>query len=175
MVPDEQASIPPNMFKSVVLPAPEGPTTTTSSPRSMSKVMPSTAATSTSPMRYTLSTSRNSTNAMSPFFRQPEYRFPSPYTNPHPNASDNTPALRTNSTDPINGSQLAGCNAQVMAKVRDFLFFQSPYDLKAASHGISLLERYLDGLRPGNTNPSRSPSLQEQSVISLFFRKARHE
>ena len=163
------------MFKSVVLPAPEGPTTTTSSPRSMSKVMPSTAATSTSPMRYTLSTSRNSTNAMSPFFRQPEYRFPSPYTNPHPNASDNTPALRTNSTDPINGSQLAGCNAQVMAKVRDFLFFQSPYDLKAASHGISLLERYLDGLRPGNTNPSRSPSLQEQSVISLFFRKARHE
>ncbi|MDY3950035.1 MAG: hypothetical protein SOY87_05695 [Eggerthella lenta] len=112
---------------------------------------------------------------MSPFFRQPEYQFPSPYTNPHPNASDNTPALRTNSTDPINGSQLAGCNAQVMAKVRDFLFFQSPYDLKAASHGISLLERYLDGLRPGNTNPSRSPSLQEQSVISLFFRKARHE
>ena len=91
MVPDEQASIPPNMFKSVVLPAPEGPTTTTSSPRSMSKVMPSTAATSTSPMRYTLRTSRNSTNAMPAFFHQLEYPFPPPYTNPSPSASNNTP------------------------------------------------------------------------------------
>ena len=75
--------MPPSMFRSVVLPAPEGPTTTTSSPRSMSNVIPSTAATSTSPIVYTLRTSRNSTNAKSiPLFTLAA-AFAPPYTN-HP-------------------------------------------------------------------------------------------
>ena len=37
IVPDVHESMPPSMFSSVVLPAPEGPTTTTNSPRSHGK------------------------------------------------------------------------------------------------------------------------------------------
>ena len=50
MVPEVAESMPPSMFKSVVLPAPEGPTMTTNSPRSIVKLMSRTAATSTSPI-----------------------------------------------------------------------------------------------------------------------------
>ena len=63
MEPDVGESMPPSMLRSVVLPAPEGPTMTTSSPRSMAKSMPSTAATCTSPIWYTFRTSQNSTKA----------------------------------------------------------------------------------------------------------------
>ena len=59
-------SSPASVSISVVFPPPDGPTTTTNSPASAEKVMPSAAATSTSPILYTLRTSLNSTNAMSP-------------------------------------------------------------------------------------------------------------
>ena len=49
MVPLVQLSMPPKMFSTVVLPAPEGPTTTTNSPLSTVKEMSLTAVMVTSP------------------------------------------------------------------------------------------------------------------------------
>ena len=45
------------MLRTVVLPAPLGPTMTQNSPFSMEKVMPSAARMVTSPIRYSLTTS----------------------------------------------------------------------------------------------------------------------
>ena len=53
-------SMPPKMLSAVVLPAPDAPKITASSPRSTSKLAPSSARTSPSPEPYTLVTSENS-------------------------------------------------------------------------------------------------------------------
>ncbi len=58
--PDVGVSRAPIMFSSVVLPQPEGPTIATKAASSTCRLMPSSAMTSTSPIRYRLVTSSRS-------------------------------------------------------------------------------------------------------------------
>src|SRR3954471_13241470 len=62
-VPPEMSSRPATMRSAVVLPQPDGPTSTRNSPSWMSSVRSKTAWT---PLSYTLSTSSNTTSAMDP-------------------------------------------------------------------------------------------------------------
>src|SRR5437763_2444579 len=62
-VPSEMSSRPATMRRAVVLPQPDGPTSTRNSPSWMSSVRSKTAWT---PLSYTLSTSLNATSAMDP-------------------------------------------------------------------------------------------------------------
>ncbi len=62
IVPPSEVSIPPRRFRTVVLPAPEAPTTTAKSPFSMVKSTPSTAVIVTSPIWYLFCTLLNSIN-----------------------------------------------------------------------------------------------------------------
>src|SRR3954469_3651398 len=62
-VPPEMSSRPATMRRAVVLPQPDGPTSTRNSPSWMSSVRSKTAWT---PLSYTLSTSSNATSAMDP-------------------------------------------------------------------------------------------------------------
>src|SRR3954453_11349512 len=62
-VPSEMSSRPATMRSAVVLPQPDGPTSTRNSPSWMSSVRSKTAWT---PLSYTLSTSSNTTSAMDP-------------------------------------------------------------------------------------------------------------
>lgn len=64
--PDVATSSAPMMFRSVVFPLPEGPSTTTNSPSSISRSASARAVTVTAPTRYSLPTARSSTVAGTP-------------------------------------------------------------------------------------------------------------
>ena len=75
-VPDVAVSMPPKMLSAVVLPAPDAPRMTASSPRSTVKFAPSSALICDSPAPYVLTTLLNSMYAMGP----PSYVVPRYYS-----------------------------------------------------------------------------------------------